>query len=131
MNFKGKNESETNPIGNIYSEDIYKLNVSDPLKYKWSLLAKFDYKDSPTNATPTDDGSSNPIQTEVTVDFNSTHKGLKPYWVVTIMFILVVLICISIFVLYKTKQYRRKNKDAAYQQNTSNDEFDELEKNST
>jgi hypothetical protein len=126
--FKGKNESETNPTVSSISEDIYKLNIADPLKYKWSLLGEFIYQnfDDPPKE-PTYNSSSNPIQTDVTVDFNSSNKGLNPRWIVIIIFIVVALICVSIFVFYKTKQYRSRT----YQQNISSEKLQELEENST
>src|ERR1043166_6950884 len=135
FNFKGRNESETRSTVNPISEDIYKLNITDPLKYKWSLLAEFNYQDynddNPKNAPPPPiyNSSSSPIQTDVTVDLNSSsNKGLKSRWIVTIIFIIAALICISIFVFYKTRQHKSKT----YQQNISSSEkLNELEENSS
>ncbi|CAG8699400.1 634_t:CDS:2, partial [Funneliformis mosseae] len=76
----GKNESEKDPL-KYNNKEIYKLDVSDPLKYKWSLLSNFEdsEKIEPTTTFP---NSSNAIQTDVSVGGSSIFKniGLKPRW---------------------------------------------------
>ncbi len=116
---KGINASSSSFLEH-YNKDIYKLDATDPLKYKWSLLSKFhnssDYLSHYTSpATPT---IVYPIITEgsgssSTTSFNSFR--LKTRWVVTII---VVLICGLIFVMYKIKKYKIKKK-YTYQQNIS------------
>ncbi|RIA86504.1 hypothetical protein C1645_829150 [Glomus cerebriforme] len=122
-----KNESETKDSKSD-NKDIYKLNVSDPLNYKWSLLASFDSTDTSTTPTPTN--SSAPIQTDVSVGAGFFNNfGLKARWIVAILIILVALVCISIFVTYRVRRYRNKNKilNTTNQQKLSSS--DELEKN--
>ena len=125
--FIGSNDTETEPRKESNS-DIYKLNVTDPLKYKWSLLAGFRDKEV-INSTTTFNNTYNntaPIQTDVSSAGSGTsfkNLGLKARWIVLIIFVLIALICITIFVLYKLKQ--RRNKNGTYQQNiSSNDELD-------
>ncbi|GES98896.1 hypothetical protein GLOIN_2v1527487 [Rhizophagus clarus] len=125
----GKNESETKEA-KANNQDIYKLNISDPLKYKWSLLASFD---TPTTTTaPSNNSASAPIQTDVSAGDSTFLKtfGLKGRWVITIVIVIVALICLSIFAVYKTRRYREKNKvKNTYQQKlSSNDELDKLDK---
>jgi hypothetical protein len=113
------------------NKDIYKLNISDPLKYKWSLLASFDGTPTDTGTTPSNStASSTPIQTDVSVGSNSFLKdlGLKARWGVTITVVIVALVCLSIFTVYKTRQYRNKTRvNNPYQQKLSSN--DELDKN--
>ncbi|CAB4466922.1 unnamed protein product [Rhizophagus irregularis] len=70
----GKNESNKDPS---LSEDFYKLNVSDPLKYKWSLLAKYNYRDNSPKTTQTafvGNNSFAPSETEVSAVANSSFN---------------------------------------------------------
>ncbi|GBC13979.2 hypothetical protein GLOIN_2v1778802 [Rhizophagus irregularis DAOM 181602=DAOM 197198] len=73
----GKNESNKDPLINSLSEDFYKLNVSDPLKYKWSLLAKYNYRDNSPKTTQTafvGNNSFAPSETEVSAVANSSFN---------------------------------------------------------
>ncbi|CAG8727987.1 369_t:CDS:2 [Funneliformis caledonium] len=117
----GKNESEKDPSKD-HNKEIYKLDVSDPLKYKWSLLSNFD-DSKKIEPTTTFSNSSNAIQTDVSVGGSSIFKniGLKPRWVVLIAVIIIGLICITILVVYKVKEYKGKNRKN-YQQKISNNE---------
>jgi len=54
--------------------------------------------------------ATHPIKTDVSgTSFNSSR--LKTQLVVTIVVIVVAFICISIFAMYKVKQYKSKNKN--------------------
>ncbi|CAG8723267.1 uncharacterized protein OCT59_028711 [Rhizophagus irregularis] len=123
----GKNESETKELKSN-NKDIYKLNISDPLKYKWSLLASFEGKPTSTTSSNSSSSASTPIQTDVSVGNSSFSKNfeLKARWVVTIVVVIVALICISIFAVYRTRQYRNKNrvKNTYQHKLSSNDELD-------
>ncbi len=44
-------------VMNLTTKDIYKLNATDPLKYKWSLLSSWDYS-SPATPKKTYSGDS-------------------------------------------------------------------------
>ncbi|CAB4410712.1 unnamed protein product [Rhizophagus irregularis] len=112
----GKNASESSDsITEIFTssenKNIYKLDISDPLKYKWSLFAKNDDETpTPTNSTP--------IQTNA----SDSSFALKLRSIIIIIVIVLVIISITIFGFYKIKQYRRKNTNKS---NISNN--DELE----
>ncbi len=88
---EGINVSELN-----YSSfnNIYKLDATDPLKYKWSLLSS--WNDSLSDI-PSPTRSPSPIKTDVsesssTTSFNSFR--LKTCWIVAIVVIVVlVFIC--------------------------------------
>ncbi|RGB30887.1 hypothetical protein C1646_764741 [Rhizophagus diaphanus] len=113
----GKNASESSDsVTEIFTassenKNIYKLDISDPLKYKWSLFAKNDDETpTPTNSTP--------IQTNA----SDASFALKLRLIIIIIVIVLVIISITIFGFYKIKQYRRKNTNKS---NISNN--DELE----
>ncbi|CAB4481051.1 unnamed protein product [Rhizophagus irregularis] len=98
----GINASESSePITEIFTtsenKNVYKLDVSDPLKYKWSLFIKND-ADTPT---PT---GSNPITTNI----SDSVFALKLRLIIIITVIVVVIIGVTIFSFYKIKQYRSK-----------------------
>jgi hypothetical protein len=100
-----------------YIDDIYKLNVSDPLKYKWSLLAKFDYRDNSVKDTASSAFSVNssftPIQTEASAVSNSSsfyENTSRKRTVIIIIFVIIILICISILFYYKKKQKKQEIK---------------------
>jgi preprotein translocase subunit SecG len=86
------------------------------LKYKWSLLAKYNYEDDTpvkNNASTTFNGNNSfaPIETEVTAPANSSFYDVvsKTRVAIIILFIILVLICISILFYYKKKQKDKKS----------------------
>ena len=69
------------------------------------------------NSTPTFNKTYNntdPIQTDVSSagsGISFKNLGLKARWIVLTILVLIALICITIFVLYKLKQRRNKTSD--------------------
>ncbi|CAB4390775.1 unnamed protein product [Rhizophagus irregularis] len=115
----GINTRETIPTL-IDNNNIYKLDIRDPLKYKWSFLSGFDSSDNfdssldvfkPTNSTPI----------KASVD-SASRLGTRN--TVIIVYAVMVFICISVLIFYKARQYRRKikNKMNTYHQNISSNE---------
>ncbi|PKY39811.1 hypothetical protein RhiirA4_528312 [Rhizophagus irregularis] len=119
----GKNESNKDPLINSLNEDFYKLNVSDPLKYKWSLLAKYNYRDNSPKTTQTafvGNNSFAPSETEVSAVANSSFNEdvSRTRLAVIIIFVIIILICILIlFYFYKKKQ---NNKESSSNNETKN-----------
>jgi hypothetical protein len=116
--FEGKNASNPSDSDDIFdikdkNRNVYKLDISDPLKYKWSIFIKND------GDTPTSTGT-NPIQTNAS---DSTFAS-KFRLIIIIIIIVVLIIGVTIFSFYKIKQYRSKNSNKP---NISSN--DELEKN--
>jgi hypothetical protein len=116
--FEGNNASDPSDSDDIFNiknhnKNVYKLDTSDPLKYKWSLFVKND------DDTPTSTGT-NPIQTNA----SDSSFASKFRLIIIIIVIVVVIIGVTIFGFYKIKQYRNKNSNKP---NVSSN--DELEKN--
>lgn len=82
--------------------------MTDPLKYKWSLLAKFIYNDDTVKNTSTMFGGNNsfaPIQTEASAAASSSfyEDVLRTRVAIIVLFVIIVLICISFIFYYKKK----------------------------
>jgi len=107
----GINASEPS-LSKSYNKDIYKLDATDPLKYKWSLLSSGNDSSPVTTTT-----YPKPIQTDVLGGSSNNIFRLKTRWIIAIVVLVVAFICISI------KQYKSK-KSYSYQQNISSNEIE-------
>lgn len=91
--------------------------MTDPLKYKWSLLAKFNYNNSTIGITPTMFGGNNSfasIQTKVSAATSSSfyEDVSRTRVAIIVLFVIIVLICISIIFYYKKKQKNQEIKQS-------------------
>ncbi|KAF0453409.1 galactose oxidase [Gigaspora margarita] len=103
----GTNSSEKG-LNQIF-KNIYKLDTSNLSNYKWSLLFKYEVEQSIpiSNKNSSQTSPITPIQTNSTSDkdnasFNNfVSTRLSTRWIIAILVIVIALICLLIFLIYK------------------------------
>ncbi|GES94850.1 hypothetical protein GLOIN_2v1878683 [Rhizophagus clarus] len=128
----GDNTTDTTPTWFDNNNNMYKLDVRDPLKYKWSFFSDFNSSDdkslvpdifTQTNSSNSNSSNSNSTNSTIQTSIVDSESKLGSRNAVIIVFSLIVFICISILVFYKAKQNRNMIKSKnTYQQNISSSE---------
>ncbi|CAG8701018.1 3953_t:CDS:2 [Gigaspora rosea] len=89
-------------------KDVYKLNISNPLSYKWSLLA-----------TPNNQYNSVDNNSSIFDSINTKTDGVSVRWIVTIIVIVTAVIFLLILIIHKIIQRK-----TCFRSNTLNTSID-------